>query len=127
MPNCPLLSRPQHHNVLSVRSAQVCPSPALTRLHRRSVPTCTGLLWPPPPLTTPSRPSPPCPQHHSVPSVRVAQVCCRPAATIDQLAAVPTCTGDEWPSVSPTPSSPSPLLPQHHKVWAFFTPHVFQT
>jgi hypothetical protein len=68
-------------------------------------PTCTGeVRW----LVVPSPPSPSPfhPQHHSVPSVRVAQTWSHPPPSVAQVVAEPTCTGVERFVVAPSPTLP---------------------
>jgi hypothetical protein len=83
---------PQHHCVLSLRTAQVWARPAVTVAHAVAVPTCTGVersvMSPSPSWELALRP-----QHHRVPLSCVAQVWIRPAVTDDQPLAVPTWTG----------------------------------
>src|SRR5262245_59936042 len=67
------------------------------------------------------------PQHHKVPSSRVAQVCDEPAATLPQSVLDSTWYGTSRnPDVPPSPSCPSSLLPQHQSVWSSWMPHVWK-
>jgi hypothetical protein len=63
------------------------------------------------------------PQHHSVWSVRIPQLCSVPRLTSVQLASPPTWVGNLRLMVSPSPSWPWSLSPQHHRVWSVRTPH----
>jgi hypothetical protein len=63
----------------------------------------------------PSWPEPFAPQHHSVWSVRIPQVCDAPAVTLSHDA-MPTCVALDVLVVEPMPSRPLPLLPQHQSV-----------
>src|SRR4051794_17314023 len=67
----------------------------------------------PPPPSWPADPSNP--QHHSVPSVRVAQVKDQPGLTCAHVVP-PTWVGVLWSVQSPTPSWPRSLSPQHQRV-----------
>src|SRR3989344_2878015 len=90
--------------------------PYAITVHLVSVPSCTGELQAVT-LPRPSRPVSLYPHAHSVPSVLRASAWLLPMAlTFDQVARVPTCTGEERCAVSPKPRLPYKFLPQHHRV-----------
>ncbi|MEJ7583232.1 MAG: hypothetical protein WKF43_03920 [Acidimicrobiales bacterium] len=99
-----------------VRNAQVWADPAETADQVVAVPTCCGNV-PFAPAVWPNRPKP---QHHSVPSARVAHVWfppsnpkpsngtpSPPAVTVAQSVADPTRVGAALSVVVPSPSAPS--------------------
>ena len=97
-------------------------TPEATEAQSLSLPICVGSttrIGEPLMLRSPS----PAPQHQSVPSVLIAQVWLRPAATPDQLAE-PIAIGASRSSVVPSPSWPLPLLPQQWSVPPARRPHV---
>ena len=118
MPSWPYSSQPQHHRVPPARVAQVWPPQAATLVQplAAGVVTCCGrswLVW----LPMPSWPTPLSPQHHRVPSVRVAQVWSPPAVTLAQpRGRGGDLLGQVLVVVVPMPSWPSSLSPQHHRV-----------
>lgn len=125
-PSWPLVLAPQHHNVPSVRVAQVCVAlPGAGADHVVDAPTCVGVVAG---VVVPSPNWPPelAPQHHSVPSVRVAHVCASPVTTRSHVAPTPTWVGTSRSVVSPRPSWPSRLRPQHHSVPSVRRAHAWR-
>src|SRR4051794_21057565 len=135
-PSCPSSLAPQHQAEPSVRTPQLCRPPTVTLAQVLSVPTRTGR-----PATLGVLPIPSCPwslspQHHSEPSVRVAQVWNQPVLTDAHAASrpvpvpvptptpVPTRTGCGLGAPRPVPSCPKLSRPQHHSVPSWRIPQV---
>jgi hypothetical protein len=72
-------------------------------------------------LPSPTAPRWLSPQHHSVSSVRIPQVCTPDAPTCFHVL-VPTWVGIERVDAEPLPSAPKMPSPQHHSVSSLRTP-----
>ena len=76
-------------------------------------------------VPSPSWPLQFAPQHHSVASVRMAQVWPYVVDTNAHVVAVPTLVGVQRWVVVPSPSWPTLFSPQHHSVPSVLMPHVW--
>jgi hypothetical protein len=100
----------------------------------KRAPTCTVFQVVAPPtwfgefwsvvVPMPNCPSLLSPQHHSVPSVRVAQVVLPPASAARQVVRTPVWAGTPDPKLFPPPSWPWSELPQHHSVPSVLVAHA---
>ncbi len=115
LPRRPLAPAPQQRAVPSARSAQECPSPAVTATASESPTTSTGVELERG-RPEPSWPEPPSPQQRTVPSARAAQAWPPPTATSTASARSSTPTGVKRSAAPPSPTWPEEPSPQQRTV-----------
>ena len=118
LPNCPLLSRPQHMMEPLSRTAQEWSLPTSRATAVRSAPksTCAeGVRLSLTALPLPKSPQESSPQHLTEPLSRSAHVCALCMATASAVRPVPRLidTGELLSATVPSPTCPTVFLPQH--------------